>query len=536
MRKLILFALLLITAHLVAQTLPPQFSGLLTNSTDYTTSGSWTTPTIPSPGSSYTDSIFGIQANRIPSPTSCPTNSNYNPSGLCSITTTKLNVDYAKTVPWSVDDTYYVATDISGWVYLYSRSSEGVYTFIRWLQTWNTSYGSTRDYGMGQSLEGDFSNWNWANNASSSPHTIYYTGSSISNSNRFELKAYNADTDTITVVHDFTSTIATVNGWGTCAGTATSIDITRQGNQSDNDRYWAMNVTNGTSDVDCAVLVYDKAEDSVIALQTTAAGGICGTSACAYLVHALTVSPLGDYVIISWGSGGSRYDQNWVRGTGSEVWNNTLTYLGVASADDDHGDVGFDVNGLEVWVSQSSTQYGYGNYAFGMCNLANVNATPGVGGCRTYLSVPCSWSNSTCPVGGNIRSNGWFVSMRGSHGAAQGWMLLSTQTVGGSGALASTGNGGWGALENDAVLMNWSAGSTDVGSDGSVPPAASVVRVGRSHAILDYAIGSDDYESQVNAAPDRTFTKIAWTSNFDVAPLAACGGGTSYVGCNYYNM
>jgi hypothetical protein len=114
MRKLILFALLLITAHLVAQTLPPQFSGLLTNSTDYTTSGSWTTPTIPSPGSSYTDSIFGIQANRIPSPTSCPTNSNYNPSGLCSITTTKLNVDYAKTVPWSVDDTYYVATDISG--------------------------------------------------------------------------------------------------------------------------------------------------------------------------------------------------------------------------------------------------------------------------------------------------------------------------------------------------------------------------------------------------------------------------------------
>jgi len=85
--------------------------------------------------------------------------------------------------------------------------------------------------------------------------------------------------------------------------------------------------------------------------------------------------------------------------------------------------------------------------------------------------------------------------------------------------------------------MNWSAGSTNVGSTGSVPPATSLARLGRGHAILAYdSAGDSDYESQVNTAPDHTFTKFAWTSNFDVTPLAACASASSYVGCNYYNM
>jgi hypothetical protein len=534
MRKLALIPFLF-AAVALAQSVPPQFVGLLSDTTDYTTDSRWTTPTIPSPGACYYDSTWNVNQCRIPSPTDCPVNSVYNPSGLCSITTTKLNVDYAKTVPWSVDDSYYIATELGGWLYVYSRSSGGVYTFVRRLQTGQTSYGSTRDYANGHGLDGDWSNWLWADNASSNPHTIYYTGTSITNSNRFQLKAYNVDTDTITVVHDFTSTINTVNGWGTCSYTANAIDMQREGNQSDDDRYWAFGVTNGSAGGWCAVLVYDKTLDSVIGLQTLGANGMCGVPTCASLhtngyPNWVGMSPLGDYVVVNWQSQG--YDTTWTRGEGTEIYSNTLTYLGVASAADGHGDVGYDANGLEVYVDRSSSVSPYAKNAFGICELSAVNTTPGVGGCRHYLTVPCTWGALTCPVTGG-RGNTYFVSMRGTHGAAQGWMALSTQTIAGAGAPNPTGNGGWGALENDAVLINWSAGSTDV--TAGVPPAASIVRIGRNHGIYAWdSSGDGDYESQANAAPNRTFTKIAWTSNFDVTPLSTCPG--NYVGCNYYNM
>ncbi len=456
MRKLILFVLLLIAAHLVAQTPPSQFSGLLTDSTDYTTSSNWTTPSVPAAGSCYTDSIFGINACRISDVTDCPVNGTWNPKGSCAIANTHMLVDYAKTDPWSNDNAYYVA-DNMGWVQLFSWNTGAAPTYVRLLRTYcgtastcTTNYGATRDYGSSDSsfsgaLWGDFSNWLWANNAST-PHVIYYTGSSTTNSKRYQLKAYNADTDTISVVHDFTSTINTVNGWGTCSVTATSIDMQREGNQSDDDRYWAFGVTNGTASGWCAVLVYDKTLDSVIALQTLGANGMCGVPSCASLhtdgyPNWVGMSPSGTYVIVNWQNGS--YDQTWTaRGEGTEVFTNTLGYLGIATAGNGHGDVGYDVNGVEVYVSQASTQYGYGKYAFGICNLANANSTLGVGGCRTYVSIPCTWGTATCPLTGS-RNNTYFISMRGSHGAAQGWMSLSTQTDSGAGAITATGNGGW---------------------------------------------------------------------------------------------
>jgi hypothetical protein len=521
---------------------PSQFAGLLMDGTDYTTSGSWTTPSVPASGSSYVDSIFGITANRIPAVTDCPVNSVYNPSGDCAITNRQMEVDYAKTVPWSVDENYYIA-DSNGWLFLYSRSSLGVYTFIRTLRTYSTSYGATRDYGSGGgsfsgALWGDGSNWLWANNASSNPDTIYYTGSSASNPNAFQLKAYNAATDTISVVHDFTATIATVNSWGTCPATVNSIDMEREGNQSDDDRYWVFGINNGSAyNQWCAVIVYDKTLDSVLALQGFGAGGLCGVSACPSTPNWVGASPSGKYALINWDVGTD--DPSWVRGYGTEVYTNTLGYVGVASAYDGHGDVGWDTDGNEIYVTTPSSLYAYKNYAFGMCKLSVANMNAGFGGCRTYLSVPCLWSNSPggCPVGSGTRGQTFFITMRGTHGAGIGWMGLSTQTESGSGYALSTGNGGWGALENDAVRMQWAAGSTNIA--GEIPPATPVARIGRNHGILvNTSPYNQDYGSQANLSVNRTFTKGAWTSNFDVQPAAGCSTSTppGTAACNYYSM
>jgi len=528
---------------------PPQFTSLLTSTTDLTTSPSWTTPSVPASGGSYVDSIFGITANRIPAVNSnCPVNNTYNPTGNCSITNTFMQVDYAKTVPWSVNENYYIGYG-NGWLYLYSRSSGGVYSFIRVLRTYcsaistpcTSNYGSSRDYGSGDesfsgALWGDGSNWLWANNSSSNPNVIYYTGSSSTNPAAFQLKAYNAATDSISVIHDFTPTINTVNSWGTCSRTATSVDMQREGNQSDDDRFWALGVTDGTSSGWCAVLVYDKTLDSVIALQTLGANGMCGVPACSSLFGGeypnwVGMSPSGKYVIVNWQNGAS--DPTWSRGEGTEIYTNTLSYLGVASAYNGHGDVGWDANGLEVYVDGSSEIYAYSNYAMEVCALDAVNGNSGPNGCRRYLSLPCTWANTVCPVGSNTRDNTYFISMRGTHGAALGQMLISTQTGGGPGYNLSTGNGGWGALENDAVYIDWANGSMSALS--AVPPSTTVTRLGRNHAIYAYdSAGDGDYGSQANTAANRLFNKFAWTSNMDQVPNGNCISTSTP--CNYYSM
>lgn len=502
---------------------PPQFSGLLTSTTDLTPG--YTTPTLPTSGTSSYDSTFNSTASRIPAPTTCEVVSTYNPSGDCAITQNYLNVDYSKVVPWSVDLNYYVATEQAQWIYIYTRSSGDVYSFLRLVNTANTSYGSVRDNAQGFGLAGDQSNWLLANNASSNPDTIYYTGSTIASSNRTQLKAYNVATDTLTLVHDFASTIATVNGWGDCAVTATAIDMQREGNQSDDDRYWAFGVTDGTSEHWCAALVYDKTTDTVIALKTFGANGMCGVPSCDSLhpgngyPNWLGMSMSGLYMVLNWQAG--TYINTWTPHEGTEIYTRTLGYVGVASANNGHGDVGYDANGLEIYVDTSSSISPQGNYAFEACNIALANGNPGAGGCTRNLTIPCTWANSTCPVGSNVRSNDYFISMRGTHSNALGWMLLSTQTGGGAGYGSIMGNGGWGALENDAVLFNWASGSIDVLA--GVPPATSITRLGRNHAIFVYDSGGDNiYGFQANAAPDRNFDRYAWTSSWDAVPTSTC--------------
>ena len=143
--RIICALLLFWTLEMSSQT-PPQFTGLLTDSTDYTTdAGVWTYPAVPNLGACYYDATWKVNQCRIPAVTDCPVNSSYNPSGDCAITNAKMLVDYAKVTPWSVDDSYYIADGL-GWLHLFSVTGR-TYTYLRRLKTYAAGYGSTRDYG-----------------------------------------------------------------------------------------------------------------------------------------------------------------------------------------------------------------------------------------------------------------------------------------------------------------------------------------------------------------------------------------------------
>ena len=496
MRKLILLALLLIAAHLAAQTPPPQFAGLMTNDTNYTSNGTvWTTPTVPDGGTSgvtdsgscLTDATWLTTSCRMPNPTSCPVNSTYNPTGDCTFP--MYTNDYSKTVPWSNDDQYFMGHDESGWLYLYSVSSSNVYTFVRWVQTYGGHVNGTGDHNSIVSMQGDESNWLWANN-SATPHLMYYTGSSTTN-NVVQLKSYNADTNTASVVHDFTTTIA---GFSGCL----DINMMREGNQSDDDRYWAFSCNGSGGDNDSkGVFVYDKTTDSVIATATLGAGGLCGTSACPVTPNWIGMSPSGTYVIINWN--GTAHVGTYVRGLGTEAYTRSLTYVGVLDVFNSHADVGYDANGVEVYVTVPDDAYDIAYTELAICKISASSSSPGTtsqGGCQHVIQMP----------GGLTWPGMYLISMRGTHGTAQGWMLFST----GDSGTTSTGQGGYGTMENFAVPIDWATAGTDVNSPASV----NFIRLSRTRAVN----AETQYTAQPNGVPDRTFTRFAYTSTWDVNP------------------
>jgi PKD repeat protein len=495
-----------------AAAVPSQFAKLMNgDTTDYTLNNSiWTTPTLPNFGACSNDATWKTASCRVPIPTDCS-------SGNCA-TTSFLN-DYSKTVPWSVDNQYFITMDTGGWLYLYKVNS-GVYTFVRLLQSAGANYGSTRDNSNGQGMTSDPSNWVWANN-STTPHTVYYTGSSVANSNRIQLKAYNVDTDSISVIHDFSSTISSVAG-------CVAIDDQREGNGSEDDRYWAFSCIGSGGDNDTkSVLVYDRQADSVLAVQPLTSGGLCGTSACPSTPNWVGMSPAGDYVLVNWNVSG--HDASWTRGYGTEAYHRDLSFAGAVESSNFHADVGYDINGNEVYVTvpDAPTDDAYNEIA--ICNLANVSPTKvgsvANGGCQKAVQLPCSYQYAGtgyvgCSMGSStFRTKGYTISMRATQGSGMGWMLLSTM----DGGTTSTGVGGWAAMENVAIQIDWNNASS-VESNASVVPSATFVRLGRTHSIG----GSHDYPAQPNGVPNKTFTKYGWTSNWDTV--------TSNWGGPYYSM
>jgi hypothetical protein len=126
-------------------------------------------------------------------------------------------------------------------------------------------------------------------------------------------------------------------------------------------------------------------------------------------------------------------DVNWVRGCGTEVFDDSYNFRGPASSYLAHQDTGFDVNGVPVYVELASYRGDIkGSRSIQITNLTTLDPTK-ITSKRVLL--PCSYDfiSSSCDSGVFVYYNKdqGHISMQGSGGALKGYALLSTLSAGG---------------------------------------------------------------------------------------------------------
>ncbi|HEV2709160.1 MAG TPA: hypothetical protein VGU67_03005 [Edaphobacter sp.] len=529
MRRLLLFLLVAVS---VGAQVPAQFSGLLTNSTDYTGSYS-NTWTLPAPGTSQVDSIFGNTTVQLPTPTDCgPGFINCaaqiaRPNGLGFIN------QYSKTMMMSRDKQYIFMTDEAGWYYVYRITSLSPFaaTFVRRIQV-DATGNSAAD---GNIVASAFANVQWSK---SGGHLIYVDGIG-SNGFRSALWIYDLDADTgfgshpITVVHDFSALVATYSGFSPiftcngspCPGTNPAplgvgeyITTQGEGNQSDNDDIWVFGINNDTAGANdnngIAIVVYKKSTNTVLSSMTIGPNGVCGTLQCYNSPNWVGVDPDGNYVLVNWNCESHMYTwpvssdlQPWqlpispvpVHGCGTELYDLSLNWLGILSTDFNHADVLKDLNGHEVYITYPDQLYN----AIAATRLDMVAKTIPVNQFGLTGQHSARWPT-------NYLYGAYTLSGRGSHGTAQGWALYSSYGYSTCATVAAcAAAGGFNAMENDFFLVDWDNWYPHP-NDGGNNVFLAFSRAGRTHSI------DSCYFCQGNAVPNWDSTNITWTSNGDI--------------------
>lgn len=406
---------------------PSQFSALLTNSTDY--SGTWNTPTRPAYGGTHTDSTWGTTTRRLNAMTDCLIDGSH--PTACD--TRNFYPDYNKQQPWNADGSKILVLDSNGWYHLYDAET------LADIRRITDATGLSNDNDI-----------RWSH---TDPDVIYYR-------NGLTLSSYNIDTHVVTVEHTFSCT----------DGTNTGVKVSNgdEGNSDISDRYWAFRCQYNPADYTTIdVIVYDRQEDTVIAQEDVAT--ICGGS-CSKEINWVGISPLGTGVLIGW-SGGSNDDSAYVRGTGTELFSLGLEYQGKLSSTASHGDVGFDTDGNEVYVSDWNLNYDAKTIKWRRLDNLSLEGR---------ITLPSSWTNDSTK----------HISMR-SH-EEPGWALVSTYKV------TNTQGTGWGASELVAVKI-----------DSSISNNNEWYRIGRTFSIRD-----NHYYAEPHAVTNSDFTKIMWGSNW----------------------
>lgn len=254
-----------------------------------------------------------------------------------------------------------------------------------------------------------------------------------------------------------------------------AITMGEEGNYSDDMRYVAFVGCNGTkpaTDLGCGanqtpadLVVYDIQTGEILAKQPV------DLLSETHNLDWVGMSPSGNYVLVSWVGGATDGKANrGKRGYGTEAYDRQLHFVRQVFDISVHGDVGYDVNGDDIYVSQ-----GWFNPEE-QTPLLSVRLRDG------------GMVETDIPLSG--RASGFHVSMRGL--ALPGWAEVSTHDE------EDDINKSRGVLVNEVFAVKL---------DGS----NEVRRIAHTQSI----IGKDNnYTAQPRASVNRNFTKVVFASNW----------------------
>jgi len=520
MRKLILFALLLIAMRSVSQTPPSQFAGLMTIAADLTCAGvvpcsTWPMPANPGMGSSYTDPTWGTTTWELNIPSQ-------NTSGASP----GVVPCYSRVQSFSSDNKHLLMCETgSEYADLYDATTTPPTPINRI----TTTDGSWISPGSGDV--------DWA---FTSPTRLYYIGG-FQQTGALQLRYVDVTNCTSsncvltpTVVHTFSCTSDSYfPGGAGVAGNQIETGSGAQGGMGDaTDTYFSFTCDysgeNGRGEID--FIRYNRSTDTVTTQKkwyTVCPGGV--PSGCAvwsvfpgYNMIRMNQHPDQNYIEVIWQDGASS-DSTWTVGEGIEYYSPTYTLLGPVTGYAGHNDHGYDVNGVPVWVgvnggAGSDTDY----YSIHITNLTTLSPTH-VNAKEIYLPCTYAYGGSnpcgfTTPYLG-ARVNGSHVSMNGTWGTTPGYALYSTMIL--------AGENGEGNVDSPAATTLGTAVSGP-GVHTVTPGSMATIGVG-TQQLVDY--GSANIETvTVTAVTSTTFTATYAKAHTFTAPVSNLSAGDTGFG------
>ncbi len=199
---------------------------------------------------------------------------------------------------------------------------------------------------------------------------------------------YNIQTDTISLIHDFTAEFPD-GSW---------VTTNMEGEPSKDSRHWAFAIRRGRPDyAHIAVVTYDLLENKIIGKMDHQSTNWpdCSPYHPHCDLNTLAVSPLGDRVVIEWG---------WQSKTGKSTWTYNLHFTEpVALGNDGHSDLALTADGSQVHVIKDDS-----NDVIAMLDINTGKRT-------NLLTLPLSgdkdeWGKGDYHISGNnYELPGWVV-------------------------------------------------------------------------------------------------------------------------------
>jgi Bacterial Ig-like domain (group 2) len=376
------------------QPTPPQFTNLLTDQNDYTCGGlqpcaTWPMPQLLGPGGSYADPTWGTTTYRLA----------VTPANKSS----QVIPTYSRVQSWNADNTLMFMTDLTGDALdLYDATTTPPTPINR----------ITTDLGTNVYPDSIDSDALWGN-TTADKNLIFFQGGS---GTPYGLSLMYVDVSACTrsncrlhanIVHTF-SCAADPNTGDIPDGTVGNKIETGSGGQGgmfdSTDRYFSFTCdkVDGTGRHEIDFIRYDRQADAVTTQekwynlcpgQTPAGCAVWSKSGLRHSLIRMNQHPDSRFITVIWQCGAR--DATWTRGCGTELFDPSYNFLGVISPYNGHQDVGFDVNGVPVWVGVASFRNDMSDErSISIADLTKVSQTT-----QTYkrILLPCSYSRqSTC--------------------------------------------------------------------------------------------------------------------------------------------